>query len=137
MMPEASDNGSQPYRNAVRCFEMAGAKVAPLISSCPWVGDMCCSCPLPTARFRVCGVALTSHFAVPKGTAVWLATFVRCLWHPFLANRPLYAAQRHPLCKRPNCIFSLVTAPCMLPNDILFTDWPYPMPLASFSIGHC
>ena len=23
-MPEASDNGSQPYRNAVRCFEMAG-----------------------------------------------------------------------------------------------------------------
>ena len=24
MMPEASDNGSQPYRNAVRCFEMAG-----------------------------------------------------------------------------------------------------------------
>ena len=31
MMPEASDKGSQPYRNAFRCFEMAGAKVAPLI----------------------------------------------------------------------------------------------------------
>ena len=41
-------------------------------------------------------------FAVPIGTAVWLATFVWCLWHP--------------LCKRPNCIFSLVTAPCMLPT---------------------
>ena len=23
-MPEASDNGSQPYRNALGCFEMAG-----------------------------------------------------------------------------------------------------------------
>ena len=26
MMPEASDNGSQPYRNAFRCFEMAGMR---------------------------------------------------------------------------------------------------------------
>ena len=26
-MPEASDNGSQPYRNAVRCFEMAGKAI--------------------------------------------------------------------------------------------------------------
>jgi len=25
-MPEASDNGSQPYRNAFRCFEMAGMR---------------------------------------------------------------------------------------------------------------
>ena len=25
-MPEASDNGSQPYRNAFRCFEMAGKR---------------------------------------------------------------------------------------------------------------
>ena len=52
------------------------------------VGDMGCVCPLPTARIRVCGVALTSHllsladansdrwFAVPIGTAVWLATIV-------------------------------------------------------------
>ena len=28
-MPEASDNGSQPYRNAVRCFEMAGKGLSP------------------------------------------------------------------------------------------------------------
>ena len=28
-MPEASDNGSQPYRNAVRCFEMAGMGLSP------------------------------------------------------------------------------------------------------------
>ena len=30
-MPEASDNGSQPYRNAVRCFEMAGMGLPPII----------------------------------------------------------------------------------------------------------
>ena len=40
------------------------------------VGDMGCVCPLPTARIRVCGVALTSHFAAPMGAAVWLATIV-------------------------------------------------------------
>ena len=40
------------------------------------VGDMSSPCPLPTARFRVCGVALTSHFAAPIGAAVWLATIV-------------------------------------------------------------
>ena len=28
------------------------------------------------------GIFLSSHFAVPIGTAVWLATFVWCLWHP-------------------------------------------------------
>ena len=57
-MPEASDKGSQPYRNAFGCFEMAGAKVALLISACPWVGDMCCSCPLPTRQGFGCGVSL-------------------------------------------------------------------------------
>ena len=25
--------------------------------ACPWVGDMFCVCPLPTARFYVCGVS--------------------------------------------------------------------------------
>ena len=30
-MPEASDKGSQPYRNAVRCFEMAGMGLLPII----------------------------------------------------------------------------------------------------------
>ena len=37
--------------------EMAGARVAPIISACPWVGDMVSPCPLPTARLRVWGVA--------------------------------------------------------------------------------
>ena len=40
------------------------------------VGDMCCSCPLPKGKVSGVGVTRTSHFAVPKGTAVWLATFV-------------------------------------------------------------
>jgi len=31
MMPEASDKGSQPYRNAFRCFEMAGMGLHPII----------------------------------------------------------------------------------------------------------
>ena len=30
-----------------------------------------------------------------------ITVFVCFLWHPFLANRPLYAAQRHPLCWLP------------------------------------
>ena len=51
------------------------------------VGDMCCVCPLPTGK--VPGVVLPYQpftfprfansdrwFAVPIGTAVWLATFV-------------------------------------------------------------
>ena len=81
MMPAASDKGSQPYRNAFRCFEMAGAKVAPIISACPWVGDMCCVCPLPSGKVPGVGIVLPSHFEKPKGFSVWLATFVRCRWH--------------------------------------------------------
>ena len=34
-MPAASDNGSQPYRNAVRCFEMAGMGLSPNNISLP------------------------------------------------------------------------------------------------------
>ena len=30
-MPEASDKGSQPYRNALGCFEMAGIGLLPII----------------------------------------------------------------------------------------------------------
>jgi hypothetical protein len=30
-MPAASNKGSQPYRKAFRFFEMAGARVAPII----------------------------------------------------------------------------------------------------------
>ena len=32
------------------------------------------SCPLPTAGHSACGILYPSHFAVPIGTAVWLAT---------------------------------------------------------------
>ena len=37
-----------------------------------------------------------------------LTTLVRCRWHPH--------------CKRPNCILSLLTAPCLLPL-VSFTSW--------------
>jgi len=30
-MPEALDNGSQPYRNALGCFEMAGMGDTPIL----------------------------------------------------------------------------------------------------------
>ena len=50
--------------------------IAPLITACPWVGDMVSTCPLHISKVLCVGVALTSHFAVPKGTAVWLATIV-------------------------------------------------------------
>ena len=65
-MPEASDNGSQPYRNAVRCFEMAGMGLPLIITACPWVGDMVSTCPLHISKVLCVGVALTSHFAAPK-----------------------------------------------------------------------
>ncbi|MBR6715254.1 MAG: hypothetical protein IKI83_02255 [Prevotella sp.] len=32
------------------------------------------SCPLPMAGHSVCCIPHPSHFAVPMGTAVWLAT---------------------------------------------------------------
>ena len=84
----ASDNGSQPYSCAFRFFEMAGMGLPLIISACPWVGDMSGSCPLP--KGKVPGVWCRSiqpftfprfansdrWFAVPIGTAVWLATIV-------------------------------------------------------------
>jgi len=76
MMPEASDNGSQPYSRAFGYGEMAGKELPPKNIACPWVGDMSCTCPLHSSKVYVCGVAFTSHFAVPKGTTVWLATIV-------------------------------------------------------------
>ena len=75
-MPEASDNGSQPYRKAFRFFCMAGMGLPPNNIACPWVGDMGCVCPLPSGKVTGWGVALTSHFAAPRGAAVWLATIV-------------------------------------------------------------
>ena len=66
-------------------------------------------------------------FAVPKGTAVWLATLVRCLWHPH--------------CKRPNGIF-FANCLCLLPlasslqtaqRHPFLANCPYLQPLASFT----
>ena len=55
---------------------MVGAKVALLISACPWVGDMSSPCPLPKGKVPGVWFGLTSHFEKPKGFSVWLATFV-------------------------------------------------------------
>ncbi len=49
-MPEASDNGSQPYSRAYRYGEMAGMGLPPNNIACPWVGDMCSPCPLPKGK---------------------------------------------------------------------------------------
>ena len=57
MMPEASDKGSQPYSCPLGDCEMAGARVAPIITACPWVGDMSCVCPLPSGKVSGVGVA--------------------------------------------------------------------------------
>ena len=75
-MPTASDNGSQPYSCPLGDCEMAGMRLPPNNIACPWVGDIVSPCPLPKGKVPCVGIALTSHFAVPKGTAVWLATFV-------------------------------------------------------------
>ena len=92
----ASDNGSQPYRKAFRFFEMAGMGLPLIISACHWVGDMSGSCPLPKGKVPGVWFGLSSHFEKPKGFSVWLATLVRCLWHPLLlgiANARLIAIE--------------------------------------------
>jgi hypothetical protein len=53
-------------------------------------------CPMPDGIFSL----LTAPCMLPT-TSFLPTTFVRCLWHLFLDNRPVYAAQRHPLCKLP------------------------------------
>ena len=40
MMPETSDNGSQPYSRAYGYGEMAGMRLPPNNIACPWVGDI-------------------------------------------------------------------------------------------------
>ena len=49
-MPEASDNGSQPYSRAYGYGEMAGMGLSPNNIACPWVGDKGCVCPLPKGK---------------------------------------------------------------------------------------
>ncbi len=60
-MPEASDNDNQPYSRAFRHSEMAGARIAHIISACPWVGDMVSVCPLPNGKVSDVGGTLSSH----------------------------------------------------------------------------
>ena len=66
-MPEASDKGSQPYSRAFRHREMAGARVAQIITACLWVGDKVCVCPLPNGKVSGVGVALSQPFRSPYG----------------------------------------------------------------------
>ena len=40
--------------------------------------------PTIKAGYVLRGLSFSSHFAVPIGTAVWLATFVWCLWHHYI-----------------------------------------------------
>ena len=123
------------------------------------VGDKGSVCPLPNGKVSGVGIVLPSHFAVPIGTAVWLATLVRCLsasslrtasflcWLPLSdASGILFATVlRHFLCKlfqsdAAGIISFLLTAfvrcrwhpLCKRPIIIFFANCPYPMPLASF-----
>ena len=49
-------------------------------------GQVLTMSPTIKAGLYYWGNLRTSHFAVPKGTAVWLATIVRCLWHHSLSD---------------------------------------------------
>ena len=76
------------------------------------------------------GLFLSSHFAVPKGTTVWLATFVRCLrhllttsslltvpiwciWHYFVGN-PCLMPLASFLCNRGSQYYSLLPFPSVV-----------------------
>ena len=65
--------------------------------------------PTQGQAYIIGGNLRTSHFAVPKGTAVWLATFVRCRWHPH-CKRPIGIFFANCLCLLP-LASSLLTAP--------------------------
>ena len=87
-MPEASDKGSQPYSCPLGDCEMAGTEMPPNNISLPLGRRHEQPLSLTYGKVLGVGVALTSHllsladansdlwFAVPKGTAVWLATIV-------------------------------------------------------------
>ena len=75
-MPAASDKGSQPYSRAYGYGEMAGAKVAPIISACLYGRRHEQPLSLTYGKVPGVGVALSSHFEKPKGFSVWLATIV-------------------------------------------------------------
>ena len=62
MMPEASDNSSQPCSSPFRGCEMAGMGLPSNNLACPWVGDMGCVCPLPTRQGCICVVSLHQPF---------------------------------------------------------------------------
>jgi len=61
------------------------------------VGDKVSSCPLPSGKVPGMWCRFPSHFAAPRGAAVWLATIVRCQKASFFANCPLSDAYRHLL----------------------------------------
>ena len=81
-MPEALDNGSQPYSRAYGYGEMAGKATPHTRILAVGKGHTQPMSPTIKAGLYYRGQSHTSHFAVPIGTAVWLATLVRCLWHP-------------------------------------------------------
>ena len=66
------------------------------------------------------GLFLSSHFAVPKGTTVWLATFVRCLRHLLTTSSLLTVSIW--------CIWHyFVGNPCLMPLASFHYNWIFPI----------
>jgi len=102
MMPEASDNGSQPYRNAFRCFEMAGMRCNKNNS-------------LPLGRRHGLLVPLTWAALVPYLKARF---YVRCP-----SYQPFRRTHRH------GCMAGYH---CLMPKGIIFVATPFPIYRHSF-----
>ena len=75
-MPEALDNGSQPYSCLLGDCEMAGKGLPSIIKACLYGRRHGQLLSLAYQQGALCDVALTSHFEKPKGFSVWLATIV-------------------------------------------------------------
>ena len=58
---------------------MAGIEYEVCRKACPWVGNIPCHVPYLKAGWFRRGIPLPSHFAIPIGIAVWLATLIQCL----------------------------------------------------------
>ena len=113
IMPQALDNGSQPYRKAFRFFEMAGGRAAPNNIACLYGRRHGQPLSLTQRQGFGCGVALSSHL-------LSLASRTVTVGSPYLQAR-LYGWL--PLSDASGIFFAndlLASFLCWLPLSLIF-----------------
>ena len=94
--------------------EMAGMRLPPIISACLYGRRHEQLLSLTYSKVPGVWFVLPSHLlSLASRTVTVGSKHPRAFLYGWL---PLSDAYRHPLCKQPNGILSLLTAPCMLPT---------------------